>query len=65
MSEYKPTIDIEPTDKYEKAKQDLITSYISFCELSPNQQKMLVNEIFGAANAVAVLEVLQRIFGYI
>lgn len=62
MNQYKPTIGIQPTDKYEKAKQDLITSYNSFRELSPEQQGMLVKELFGAANAAAVLNILQRKF---
>lgn len=62
MEQYRPTVGIEPTDKYEKAKQDLITAYNSFRELSPNQQVMLAKELLGAANVTAMLNVMQRAF---
>ena len=65
MIQYKPTIGIEPTDKYEKAKQDLITSYNSFRELSPDQQERLVKELFGAANTAAILNIIQKALGNI
>lgn len=63
MNQYKPTVEIESTDKYEKAKQDLITAYNSFRELLPNQQETLVKELFGAANVAAMLNIMQRVFG--
>lgn len=62
MSQYRPTVGIEPTDKYEKAKQDLITAYNSFRELSPNQQETLAKELFGAANVAAIINAMQRAF---
>ena len=61
MNQYRPTIRIEPTDKYEKAKQDLITAYNSFRELSPNQQEMLAKELLGAANVTTMLNIMQRV----
>lgn len=39
-----------------------MTSYNSFRELSPDQQEMLVNELFGAANAVAILNIIKKAF---
>ena len=48
MNEIKPRLDFEPTDKYEKAKKDLIQAMNSFCELSPYQKEKLFKEIAGA-----------------
>lgn len=62
MDQYRPTVGIEPTDKYKKAKQDLITAYNSFRELSPNQQETLAKELLGATNVAAMLNIMQRAF---
>lgn len=62
MSQYRPTIGIRPTDKYERAKHDLITAYNSFRELSPDQQEKLAKELFGAANVAVILNAMQRAF---
>ena len=62
MCQYRPTVGVELTDKYEKAKQDLITAYNSFRELFPDQQEMLVKELFGTAKVAAVLNIIQRTF---
>ena len=40
MYHIKPTIGVEPTNPYEKAKQDLITAYNSFAVLTPPQKEM-------------------------
>ena len=50
MEEYKLTLGMEPTDDYKKAKQDLIQAMRSIQKLSPQQQQMLAEELFGAAN---------------
>ena len=47
MNEYKVTLGIEPTNDYEKAKQDLIQAMQSIQKLSPLQQQMLAKEFFG------------------
>ena len=60
MNQYRPTIGIEPIDKYEKARTDLIAALKSFSELSPNQKRSLANELFGAAYVDAVLRLAQR-----
>lgn len=48
MNDYKLTVDIEPTDKYEKAKQDLLQAKKSIEALSPEERKRLVCETFSA-----------------
>lgn len=60
MNQYRPTFGIEPTDKYEKAKQDIIKACKSFNELSFIQQETLAKQLFGAANVAAVLNIIQR-----
>ena len=60
MYPIKPTIGVEPTAPYEKAKQDLIKAYNSFAVLTPPQKEMLVKEMFGAANVNAVMQIMQH-----
>ncbi len=60
MDRFKPTIGIEPTNKYDKAKQDLIQAMNSIRELSQQEQQMLFTELFGAAGIVAVLSLFNR-----
>lgn len=60
MDCFKPTFGIEPTNKYDKAKQDLIKAMNSVRELTDQEQRMLAMELFGAANVVAVLNLLGR-----
>lgn len=48
MDNYKLTLGVEPSDKYEKAKQDIIQAKKSFDELTSQQQEQLVKEVFGA-----------------
>lgn len=60
MDRYKPTIGIEPTNKYDKAKQDLIQAMNSIRELSQQEQQMLFTELFGAAGIAAVLSLFNR-----
>ena len=55
MDDFRPT-----TDDYEKAKQDFIQAMISIQKLSPQQKQKLAEELFGAANVMAVLNLFQR-----
>ena len=48
MNEYKPTVGIEPTDKYEKAKQDLLQAKQSFSKLNAQEQQKLIYDLFEA-----------------
>lgn len=62
MEEYKLTLGMEPTDDYKKAKQDLIQAMQSIQKLSSQQQKMLAEELFGAANIMFLSEILCSFF---
>ncbi len=63
MDSYKPTVEIEPTDKYERAKKDLLKALKSCGELSPQERESLLDELFGAANVVVLDSILNRIIG--
>lgn len=52
---------IEPTDKYSKAKMDLIQALHSYGELSPYEQECLIRELFGVANVAAVYNMLKNL----
>ena len=54
MYPIKPTIDFEPTD-HQKAKKDVMTALISVKSLPEEQQRRLAEELFGAANVAAVI----------
>lgn len=60
MNEYKVSLGIEPTNDYEKAKQDLIQAMQSIQKLSPLQQQMLAKEFFEATSVMALLEIFQQ-----
>lgn len=60
MYPVRPTVGIEPTNPYEKAKQDLIMAYNSFAVLTPPQKEMLVKELFGAANVNVAIQLMQQ-----
>ena len=60
MAEYKVSLGLEPTDKYKKARQDLIQAMKSINELSPQQQKNLAEEMFGRAKVAAVIDLFKR-----
>ena len=49
MEHYKLTIVVDPTNKYEKAKMDLIQAFKSYSELTPMEKECLAKEIWGAA----------------
>lgn len=63
MDNYKFTVGIEPTDKYEKAKQDLLQSLRSYGELTPQEKECLMQEFFGAANVAIVCNMLKQYLG--
>lgn len=63
MDKFRPTFGIEPTDKYDKAKQDLIQALNSIRELEPWQREQLAKELLGANVAVAMYNVMQQYFG--
>lgn len=63
MNNLKLTLGIEPTDKYEKAKMDLIQARKSFFELTQQEQRMLAEELVGAANVAALQNIFLHAFG--
>ena len=63
MDNYKPTVGIEPTDKYEKAKQDLLQALKSYGELTPQEKECLMQEFFGVANVATVCNMLKQYLG--
>ena len=63
MTEYKPVFGAEPTDKYEKAKQDLLQALKSYGELTPHQKEELLIDFLGAANVAALCNALKNISG--
>ena len=60
MDDYKLTVGIEPTDDYKKAKHDLVQAMQSIHKLTFQQQRELATEIFGAANVMTVLQMLNQ-----
>lgn len=63
MYDVKLTVDIDPEDKYQKAKKDLIQAKKSFLELTPQERQKLVYEFLDAEKAEQVIRLLQRFFG--
>lgn len=63
MNNIKLTVDIDPQDKYQKAKKDLIQAKRSFSELTQQEQQKLIYEFLDAEKAEQVLRVLQHFFG--
>lgn len=62
MNNYRLMVDIEPTDKYDKAKQKLLQAINAVQELPQYQQQHLAEEIFGATNVAFFLKVLNQNF---
>lgn len=62
MNEFKMNVDIEPTDKYQKAKLDLLQAIKSFESLTPDNRKRLIEEVFGVARVAAVMELINNIY---
>lgn len=63
MDNYKLTLGIEPTNKYEKAKLDLFQALKSYSELSPSEQQILAEELFGITKIYITIDMFNRCFG--
>ena len=63
MRNYNTSVDIEPTDAYQKAKRDLVQALQSIQALTPVQQKLLAEEMLGAAQFASICQVLVTILG--
>ena len=62
MDKFKLTVGVEPTYKYEKAKQDLFQAWKSIRELSPEEQRVLAEEFFDTAQVAAAVEMFGKRF---
>ena len=60
MNEFKMNVDIEPTDKYQKAKLDLLQAIKSFESLTQQQKLQLIEEAFGVAKATAIIDLIKN-----
>ena len=60
MNEFKMNVDIEPTDKYQKAKLDLLQAIKSFESLTQQQKLQLVEEAFGVSKATAIIDFIKN-----
>lgn len=63
MDKYKLTFGVEPTDKYNKAKQDLIQALTSLQELSLQEQRVLIEELFGATQVAIAVDIFNKYLG--
>lgn len=63
MDNYRVTVGIEPTNDYDKAKQDIIQAMTSIRKLPPQQQQRLAEELFGAANVAALIKIFNQTRG--
>ena len=60
MDNYKITFGVEPTDRYLKAKQDVLQTWLSLNDLTSQERECLMKEIFGVANIVALMDMLKQ-----
>ena len=63
MENYKVTVGIEATDKYEKARRAFLEAKTAMDALPPQQQEQLVRELAGAEALASVYAVLKKYFG--
>lgn len=61
MNKVKAKIDFDPTDKYLKAKKDVIQAITSIRELSPAQQEQLALEFIGAEGVAALINFMNMV----
>jgi len=61
MNNYRLKAELEPINKYEKAKQDLLKAKKSIEDLSPQERYALAQEVFGAAQAEALMKIFMTL----
>ncbi len=62
MDNYRVTVGVEPTNDYDKAKQDVMQAWASISKL-PSQQRRLAEELVGEANVAALLNFFHQASG--
>lgn len=63
MDNYRIEVGAEPTNDYDKARQDVLKAMISVRKLPQQQQQALAEELFGAANVAVILNAFYQTFG--
>lgn len=63
MKNYEVKLDIEPKDKYEKAKAALIKAKDAFDELTPQEQHRLIQELLGTETMRKFFRLMQWYYG--
>lgn len=63
MDRFKPTFGLEPTDKYEKARQDVMQALDSIGELELWQREQLAKELMGVEAVAAMYYMMRQYFG--
>lgn len=61
MNNYEINLDVDPNDKYQKAKKDLIQAIQSINSLDSNQQKQLAYELIGAEKVNLFISIMQQL----
>lgn len=62
MDNYQITFELDPIDNYDKAKKDLMKAMTSIRNLSPYQQRLLAEELVGAANVAVLMSIFHQNF---
>ena len=62
MDGYDVNLSIEPKDRYEKAKKDVIQAMKSMQELTSQQRDQLAKELFGLEAVAYIQRMMQRRF---
>lgn len=63
MNNYRVTVGVEPTNDYDKAKQDVMQAWASISKLPSQQQRRLAEELVGEANVATLLNFFHPAFG--
>ena len=63
MDDYQVTVGVEPTNDYDKARRDVMQACVSIGKLPTQQQRKLAEELVGAANVTALLNIFHQFFG--
>lgn len=63
MDNYRITIRVEPTNDYDKAKQDSMQAMISIRKLPLHQQQMLAEEFVGMEKVSVLQNIFHQAFG--
>ena len=61
MENYQLTVGVEPTNDYNKAKQDVMQALASISKLPAQQQRRLAEELVGAANVATAINLLNQL----